>query len=257
MDTSEQLENDTKNRTVTNRSITPEFFSFSPSNNILNKRVDLQTLSTASILTSAKNEPNKDSIDTDIMDLSANIPSSVIEPSKNKILDPVSIIQSQNNSPLTMVKSKSYVPKTISNTPKQTSIFNFIKTPIRKQLTPKQQSSQDKSGSDKIYDVPMDITPVKQKRDICITCTRLNAEENVKLVTMSDKYKITFSKQFSSKITHLVVAVDDKNRIKDLTMKYISAIANGIWIVSFLWVQDCLQHDRILSEVSCFFVVCA
>lgn len=57
-----------------------------------------------------------------------------------------------------------------------------------------------------------------------------------------------FSSKFTANTTHLVVRVDEENKA-DKTLKYLCAIAAGKWVVSFLWVQKCLEAGKLLPEV--------
>lgn len=56
-----------------------------------------------------------------------------------------------------------------------------------------------------------------------------------------------FSPTFTANTTHLIVRVDDGKRA-DKTLKYLSAVAAGKWVVSFAWVEKSLEAKTLLSE---------
>ena len=62
-----------------------------------------------------------------------------------------------------------------------------------------------------------------------------------------------FSTKFSAHTTHLIVRVDEENKA-DKTLKYLCALAAGKWVVSFQWVQKCLEAGKLLPEVSITFL---
>lgn len=57
---------------------------------------------------------------------------------------------------------------------------------------------------------------------------------------------------FSSQVSHLVVSCDKKGNCCQRTLKVLSAMVAGIWLVNFSWVQECLQRgvraDEALHE---------
>lgn len=91
------------------------------------------------------------------------------------------------------------------------------------------------------------------KYSACIACTRLKRDETMAILALTTKLNGRYSKEFSKQVSHLVVAVDERNRVKDHTIKYVLAIAHGVWIVSFAWIKDCLTHNRLVNEVRNIF----
>lgn len=53
---------------------------------------------------------------------------------------------------------------------------------------------------------------------------------------------------FSREVSHLVVSCDKQGNCCQRTLKVLSAIAAGTWIVNFSWVEDCLQHGCHIDE---------
>jgi hypothetical protein len=46
----------------------------------------------------------------------------------------------------------------------------------------------------------------------------------------------------------LIAGQADSNNIARRTMKYLQAVARGIWIVNIFWVIESLKCDKILNE---------
>lgn len=67
--------------------------------------------------------------------------------------------------------------------------------------------------------------------------------------TLANKKLAVFTGSFGPNVTHVVVNVNEKNCVKDHTIKYVCGVAAGIWVVSFKWVQECLAQNRIVPEV--------
>ncbi|GLV38942.1 hypothetical protein CBL_05940 [Carabus blaptoides fortunei] len=86
------------------------------------------------------------------------------------------------------------------------------------------------------------------KYSVCIACTRLKRDETAAILSLTAKLHGRYTKEFSKQVTHLVVAVDQTNKVKDHTIKYVLAIAHGVWVVSFAWIKDCLNHNRYVNE---------
>lgn len=53
---------------------------------------------------------------------------------------------------------------------------------------------------------------------------------------------------FSTQVTHLVVSCDKKGNCSQRTLKVLSAMVSGTWIVNFSWVQECLQKGVRVDE---------
>lgn len=53
---------------------------------------------------------------------------------------------------------------------------------------------------------------------------------------------------FSPQVSHLVVSCDKKGNCCQRTLKVLSAMVAGTWIVSFSWVQECLQKGARVDE---------
>ncbi|EFA04146.2 uncharacterized protein LOC103313062 [Tribolium castaneum] len=151
------------------------------------------------------------------------IPPTKTKNSKNRILGPIEAAQFSKYSPLTVNKTPSQVIRP-NQTPKQRSILNYVRS----------QASQESQTS-------------SQKKP-CIACSRISRDEVNALSALANKGLATYSGGFSPKVTHLVVSVNEQNYLKDHTIKYILAVAAGIWVVNFKWVQECLVKNAIVPE---------
>ncbi len=49
-------------------------------------------------------------------------------------------------------------------------------------------------------------------------------------------------------VTHLVVGVDGHMRVRVRTLKYLTAVVRGCWVVSGKWLQACLAAGRMVPE---------
>lgn len=137
-------------------------------------------------------------------------------------------------SPLTVVVKTSPAPtKLVPNPPKlQKSILNYI-----------QKSQEPRKSS------PKDDQELLVTKKPCVACSRLNKDQIIAITALTNKKLVTYSSSFNLNVTHMVVSTDKKNCVKDHTIKYISAIAAGIWVLNFEWVQECLRQGYIINEV--------
>ncbi|KRT80531.1 hypothetical protein AMK59_6735 [Oryctes borbonicus] len=92
------------------------------------------------------------------------------------------------------------------------------------------------------------IQSLKHSHKPCISCTRLGRDQIIAISSLTNKKLATYSTTFNSSVTHMIVSVNEKNCIQDHTMKFISAVAAGIWVLGFKWVQECLAQNKIISE---------
>lgn len=120
----------------------------------------------------------------------------------------------------------------LTSNPKQKSIWNYIKT-----------SQAEKENAPAIKTKP------------CIACTRLSKDQIMSISQMTNKKLATYSATFDSSVTHMIVSVDEHNCIKDYTIKSVAAIAAGIWVLRFQWIQDCLTTNSVVREASRYFKV--
>lgn len=94
--------------------------------------------------------------------------------------------------------------------------------------------------------IPSDSVPAEKP---CITCSRLGKDQLIAVSSLTNKKLATYTNTFGPSVTHVVVVVNEKNRVKDHTIKFVCAVAAGIWVVSFKWIQECLMQNQIVPEV--------
>ncbi|XP_045470294.1 uncharacterized protein LOC123677674 isoform X2 [Harmonia axyridis] len=145
---------------------------------------------------------------------------------KSKNLNVIEMVRQSKFSPLTILP-KSSTP-VLTSTPKQKSILSYVK--------PKLKSSQEAS------------TPPQERPKPCIAFTRLSNAETSCVISLCNKGLATRKDKFGTDVTHMIVSVDKHNNVKDHTIKFISAIAAGKWVLNIKWVQECLTKNHIVDE---------
>lgn len=90
-----------------------------------------------------------------------------------------------------------------------------------------------------------------KNRKIVIITTGIESKYNIdqkleQFVTMTDN--VSLSCGFTDTVSHLVVSTDKNNLMKQRTMKYMQALAKGIWIVSTRWLEDSIAAGQVLNE---------
>ncbi|KAK9888617.1 hypothetical protein WA026_000846 [Henosepilachna vigintioctopunctata] len=137
-------------------------------------------------------------------------------------------------SPLTILPRLSPAPSPLTSTPKQKSILNYV--------TQNSKSTQNKkSGS---LSQVSNLTRAKP----CIAFSRLDKMEIMSISSLCSKKLVSCQNKFGPEVTHMIVSTNKHNRVKDITMKYISAIAAGLWVLDFSWIQECLAQNKIVDE---------
>ncbi|XP_017782878.1 PREDICTED: intracellular protein transport protein USO1-like [Nicrophorus vespilloides] len=160
-------------------------------------------------------------------------------PKRNIIDSPVIISQSDAFSPITNLMSNKtlQMPRFMSR--------SFIE---KKCSTPKAQCNQ--------LSLKTFMKKNKQEEKITferkqpnVACTRLVKEQIINIMAMAQKKLITYSSNFSEKVTHMIVNTNDENQVKDDTIKYVNAVASGAWVLNYQWIIDCLKHNEIIPEI--------
>ncbi|CAG9863225.1 unnamed protein product [Phyllotreta striolata] len=108
----------------------------------------------------------------------------------------------------------------LTSDPRQKSILNYVK-------------GSNEAGS---------------KQTVCIACTRLGKDQLQSIAILTNKKLATYSASFDSSVTHMIVATDSRRRIKDYTLKLVTAVASGLWVLDFQWIQDCLRSNKLVPE---------
>nr|XP_026487764.1 breast cancer type 1 susceptibility protein homolog isoform X1 [Vanessa tameamea] len=85
--------------------------------------------------------------------------------------------------------------------------------------------------------------PVK----LCVGGSCLSSSEHANLKLLCLRRNWTFVDKYCKELTHLVVGVDEENK-SQRSVKYMCALAGAKWIVSYEWVEKCLQTNSIVDE---------
>ncbi|KAL1497085.1 hypothetical protein ABEB36_008102 [Hypothenemus hampei] len=110
----------------------------------------------------------------------------------------------------------------MTSTPNQKSILNYVKS------SPNLNKNSSKP---------------------CVMWSRICNKDNSIFSKLESKNLITTSKVFGPNVTHLVIMVDEMGRITSYTAKILQAIAAGIWVVRYEWVEDSLKLNKLVSEI--------
>ncbi|XP_026279625.1 breast cancer type 1 susceptibility protein homolog isoform X2 [Frankliniella occidentalis] len=78
-------------------------------------------------------------------------------------------------------------------------------------------------------------------------CSSIPANMSSQVEKLAKMVGGEFSSKFSNNTTHLIVRVEEGNKA-DKTLKYLSAVACGKWVVTFPWVQKCLESNKLIPE---------
>lgn len=147
-----------------------------------------------------------------------------------KVYNPIETQIESKYSPLTVSISKLASQKSVSlpSSHKQKSILNYVKPSTVNENLP---------------------SPVSLNKKPCVACSRLKKNELIRISALTNKKLVVYSNTYTSSVTHMVVCIDDKNYVKDHTIKYVLAVAAGVWVINFNWVEECLKQNRLVPEV--------
>ncbi|KAL7297303.1 hypothetical protein TKK_0009700 [Trichogramma kaykai] len=85
-------------------------------------------------------------------------------------------------------------------------------------------------------------------KKMILICSGLPPESIKVIQEFARKFDGEFKNQFSPDVTHVIVHTDPKTKAGQKTFKYIQGIAYQKYVVSFLWVIDCLKSNMLLDE---------
>ncbi|KAK5646566.1 hypothetical protein RI129_005030 [Pyrocoelia pectoralis] len=144
--------------------------------------------------------------------------------SSHTYVNPILAAQNASRLPLTIIECKT--PSKLRPLPDDT---NREKNSV---LKPNEMSSTNVS--------------VSSKPNVCYT--RLSTNQIMQVTSLATKKLITTTNTFGTTVTHMIVAVDKRNYLQDHTMKYVLAVAAGIWVLNFKWIEECLKQYEIVPE---------
>ncbi|XP_052739512.1 metacaspase-2 isoform X2 [Bicyclus anynana] len=82
---------------------------------------------------------------------------------------------------------------------------------------------------------------------LCVACTCLSSVEQNAVKQLCLQRNWMFAEKYTKNVTHLVVGVDEENK-SQRSVKYVCALAASKWIVTFEWVEKCLQTKAFVNE---------
>jgi hypothetical protein len=172
--------------------------------------------------------PNYESADVKPHALSPKSKQIVLQLPHKNILPTMPVIRGENGSGVIHVSS---MPVNSSNTTKMLSPA-CVSEPVLPQPSPQISTVQ---------------RPPPGK--LCFVCSGLHSGLIARVKALSKLLGAEFSNKFELHTTHLVVKASD-TMMADKTLKYLSAVVKKTWIVSFAWVNACLQARKLVPEVS-------
>lgn len=96
-------------------------------------------------------------------------------------------------------------------------------------------------------------TPISSKfprnKTFKLMYTQLVPSQIELVIQFCKVFKMEYSATNCKSITHLIIQTDENNCVNDYTVKYVCAVSNGKWVVSFKWIQDSLDKRQIQPEV--------
>ncbi|XP_013419456.1 uncharacterized protein LOC106180111 [Lingula anatina] len=82
-----------------------------------------------------------------------------------------------------------------------------------------------------------------------IVATGLGKHEISTIKNFGDRFGGKFWAKFNSGTTHVIVKPDVKHPLAcERTLKYFMGIAGRRWVVSYKWIEDCLNQDKLIPE---------
>nr|XP_012235144.1 PREDICTED: uncharacterized protein LOC105679600 isoform X1 [Linepithema humile] len=92
------------------------------------------------------------------------------------------------------------------------------------------------------------VRQLSDRQQLCFVCTSLSKVQ-VSLVTeLAAKHGANYVNQFDRNVTHVIVNTTGERNVARSTLKYLQGIAHRKWIVSYRWVEDCLEREKLLDE---------
>ncbi|XP_072746139.1 uncharacterized protein [Anoplolepis gracilipes] len=112
-------------------------------------------------------------------------------------------------------------------------------------VLPLYQSTPQSSTTNK----PKNVREQSDKRKLCFICSGLTVTRLTNVKEFARKYNVDYVNQFESGVTHVIVnTVGEKNAAKS-TLKFLQGIAHRKWIVSYRWIEDCIEQGKLLDEI--------
>ncbi|XP_011266389.2 breast cancer type 1 susceptibility protein homolog isoform X1 [Camponotus floridanus] len=134
-------------------------------------------------------------------------------------------------------------PSSVEQTPSTSKIRSVSKNDASMSVKPLYHSTPQNS-TNKLKNVCQQ----PNRRKLCFMCSGLTATRLAIVKEFATTYNINFVNQFESDITHVIVnTIGEKNAAKS-TLKFLQGIAHRKWIVSYKWIEDCIEQGKLLDE---------
>ncbi|XP_032515236.2 LOW QUALITY PROTEIN: uncharacterized protein PF3D7_1120600-like [Danaus plexippus] len=112
------------------------------------------------------------------------------------------------------------------------------------------KTTQEKEFLSKAFEQTIDSECVRHNErclKYCIAGSCLTASEQSNVKILCSKRNWTYVEKYTKELTHLVVGVDEENKAQR-SVKFMCAIAGGKWIISYEWIEKCLQVNGVVDE---------
>lgn len=170
-----------------------------------------------------------------------------------KSLKPILLIQNEEFSPLQLIKQPNPVcqkkPEPLKH---QSSILSYVSPRQTQPTVTAVTNDVDERCQSPVLHARPSPAAAAAAAPIILCTSRLQSKENVDVMTYAPRLNARYTNVFNENVTHLIVKVDENNCVVDQTIKYVLAIAHGIWIVSYAWFKTSLHKNRLLPEVFSF-----
>jgi BRCA1-associated RING domain protein 1 len=90
-------------------------------------------------------------------------------------------------------------------------------------------------------------SPVSNERELVLLGTGLKSHQKFQLEETAKQLGARTVESFTSQVTHLIT-ITNQSKCCARTMKFLCAVAQGKWIVSFQWVIKCHQEKQWVDE---------
>ncbi|XP_055879466.1 BRCA1-associated RING domain protein 1-like isoform X2 [Biomphalaria glabrata] len=88
---------------------------------------------------------------------------------------------------------------------------------------------------------------VKETQKLCFTGTALSKDKQKLLEVVANFFNVKFVDNFTAEVTHLITGVNGEGRCPR-TLKYLTAILGGKWVLKSEWLSSCLESQTFVAE---------